>query len=268
MLTQRLLAVIVLFPALTLLISLGGWAFTIVIAAALGAAAWEFWRMFHEGGFAPSQFLLVFGVAAIAVARYLFNMQGSDVIIAMAVLLAMAFHVVHYRKGADQAAVSFSATLAGLFYIGWLGAYLISVRSLPDGQWWLMIILPAIWFADSGAFSVGRRWGRHYMAPELSPKKSWEGYLAGIVVSCLLTPLLAVLWQYRAPAVTPEKALYLALAISIISPLGDFGESMLKRQFGLKDSGRLIPGHGGMLDRIDSMIWAAAIGYYMIVWFF
>jgi phosphatidate cytidylyltransferase len=146
---------------------------------------------------------------------------------------------------------------------------LISVRNLPEGQWWLLLILPAVWFADSAAYIVGSRIGKHKMAPRLSPKKSWEGYIAGVVFGTLGTALLAMLFQnYLKPdtAITPWIGLLLGFILSTLTTLGDLGESMIKRQVGVKDTGRLLPGHGGAFDRIDSWLWAAVLGYYLVSW--
>jgi phosphatidate cytidylyltransferase len=95
----------------------------------------------------------------------------------------MAYHLFQYERGSQRAGTDFAVTLSGILYIGWLGAYLISLRRLPDGLWWLLTVLPAVWLADTGAYLVGSRFGRHKMTPRLSPKKSWEGYLGGILFS-------------------------------------------------------------------------------------
>ncbi|RPJ37909.1 MAG: CDP-archaeol synthase, partial [Chloroflexi bacterium] len=99
-----------------------------------------------------------------------------------------------------------------------------------------------------------------------SPNKSWEGYVGGVIGGALFALLMASIWQLRAPAVTPMKGLILGFVICAIVPLGDLGESMLKRCFGVKDSSNLLPGHGGVLDRIDTWLWAAPIGYYLILY--
>jgi phosphatidate cytidylyltransferase len=113
-------------------------------------------------------------------------------------------------------------------------------------------------------------YGRHKMTTRLSPKKSWEGYLAGIVFSTLAMILVTQLLQSlgAGSAVTPLRAGILAAVISILCIFGDLGESMIKRQAGVKDSGSLLPGHGGIFDRIDSWLWAGMIGYIMITLFF
>jgi phosphatidate cytidylyltransferase len=176
---------------------------------------------------------------------------------------------VEYERGQDQASTDFSVTLAGGFYLGWIGAYLISLRNLPEGVWWVLTVLPAVWLADSGAYLVGSRFGRHKMTARLSPKKSWEGYIGGILVATLVTPLLCLLWKvWAGPAtsVTPLSGAILGLVLGVFTVLGDLGESMIKRQVGKKDSGSLLPGHGGVFDRIDSWLWAGVIGYYLVVW--
>ncbi len=115
------------------------------------------------------------------------------------------------------------------------------------------------------------------MSKRLSPKKSWEGYFAGIVFATLGTAGLALLWQYlagvwpgsleSATLITPLNAALLGLIVSVLTPLGDLGESMIKRQFGAKDSGNLLPGHGGVFDRIDSWLWAGILSYFVIFYF-
>jgi phosphatidate cytidylyltransferase len=153
-------------------------------------------------------------------------------------------------------------------YIGWIGAYLIDIRYLENGMWWILLVLPAIWVADMAAFFIGSRWGRHKLSPRLSPKKSWEGYFAGVFFGTLATVGLAVLWRALGGMdVTWWKGAILGFVLTSLTTLGDLGESMFKREAGVKDASNIIPGHGGVLDRIDSWIWGAALGFYSIIWF-
>ena len=164
----------------------------------------------------------------------------------------------------------FAITLAGLAYLGWIGPYFVSFRNLPQGEFWMLTALPAAWLADTGAYLVGVRFGRHKLCPKVSPKKSWEGYLGGIVWSVAGGVLLAWLWQLlgaNASTITLNRGLWIGLVMGIFPTLGDLGESMIKRQAGVKDSSNLIPGHGGVFDRIDSWIWGAALGYFVIQFF-
>jgi phosphatidate cytidylyltransferase len=182
---------------------------------------------------------------------------------------------VTYERGRDQSGSDFGITLGGIVYLGWIGAYFISLRALPDGKWWVLFALPVIWIADSWAYIIGVRFGRHKLSPRLSPKKSWEGYLAGVVAGTLAGALLAWAWTAVPAAWGPPtsaawpplwKGALFGFILAALTALGDLGESMIKRQVGAKDSGKLLPGHGGVFDRIDSWLWGAVIGYYLAVW--
>lgn len=253
-------------PIVVWLTITGGWLFTAVAAAALGFAAWEYWRIFTTGGYHPSAPVLIGGVMTLILARQYSGFAGTDYLFSVYILVAMAVHIIGFGKGSQTAANDLNITLGGIFYVGWMGAYLISLRNLPDGLFWWLLVIPATWFGDGFAYLVGTRFGKHKMFPRVSPKKTWEGYLGGVIAAALGTMLLAMIWHASAPAVTPLRGLILGLVLGLISPLGDLGESMLKRTFGVKDSSHVIPGHGGVLDRVDSWLWAAPIGYYLIVW--
>ncbi len=268
MLAQRLIVAIIIIPLLTIRTFSGGWVLAGGMAAFLGFAAWEYWKLFSSGGYQPSVLLLVAGTAGLVLSRHALQFSGSDLIIVLFLLLAMGWHVVQFEKGGQTSAADFGITMGGLLYIGWLGAYLISLRDLPDGFWWLFIVIPTISIGDAGAYFIGSRFGKHKLCPRVSPKKSWEGYIGGIIAGTLGGALLAALWHLRAPAITLQNGMLLSLAITTLSPLGDLGESMLKRNFGIKDSGHLLPGHGGVFDRVDSWLWAAPIGFYIITLFF
>jgi phosphatidate cytidylyltransferase len=266
MLKKRLLVVIVLIPSFVYLLDRGDFGFVLIVTIMFGIAAWEYWHIFKIGGYNPSKIVLVAGVVALALTRGIWGLPASEFVLGVACMIAMARHVIGYERGEDRPGVNFAITAAGVFYLGWLGSYLLSVRALPDGEWWLMIVLPAIWIADGGAYFIGSLMGRHKMSPVTSPKKSWEGYIGGIVFCLVFSALFAAAWHLRAPSVTPLRGLVMGLVLSVLSPMGDLGESMLKRQFGVKDSSNILPGHGGMLDRVDSWIWSGVIGYYLVVY--
>jgi phosphatidate cytidylyltransferase len=198
-----------------------------------------------------------------------FSPQWAELILTCLVLVAMAVHLYAYERGRDQAALDFVITVGGFVYLGWIGAYLVNLRELPNGGWWLMFILPTVWMADSAAYMLGAKYGKHKLAPRLSPKKSWEGYFAGVFTGTLYGGFFAYVYSWLGPLhVTFWQGALLGLVLSIITTLGDLGESLFKRQGGIKDSGTLFPGHGGAFDRIDSWLWAAVIGVYWIQTFF
>jgi phosphatidate cytidylyltransferase len=225
----------------------GGIPFFIFLGFFILVAAYEYTRLFRAMKIEPSTGITVGGVFLILVARD-FYPEISGGLFAGLLLVALGYHAIAYERGRDKAALDFAATAAGLAYLGWVGAYLLDLRNLPNGGWWVFLVLPSVWMADSGAYSIGAAYGRHKLAPRLSPNKSWEGYWAGVFTGTLYGG-------------------FFAFAYSTWGPLGDLGESLFKRPAGIKDSGSLIPGHGGAFDRIDAWLWAAVIGYYYIQWF-
>lgn len=268
MLVNRLKVAIIIIPLGVGLIVVGGWIYSAVIAVMLGVAAWEYWRMFSRGGYSPCIWILIPGTLVIVAARAIWGFNMNDLVLSSLAMAAMTAHTILCQKGSKTPASDFAITVSGLIYLGLLGSYLISLRNLPGGLWWMMLAIPAISIGDSGAFFIGRALGKHPLAPTVSPKKTLEGYVGGVLFTILGGVLLAFLWGQRFPAMTPLHGLILGAVLGLLSPLGDLGESMLKRQFGLKDTSGIFPGHGGMMDRMDSWVWGAVISYYIIVWFF
>jgi phosphatidate cytidylyltransferase len=272
---QRILVAIVLLPIGLYLVWLGGYFYFGMMALILGLAAWEFSKLFEAGGYKPARLVIVIGSLALVTARFLYGEEGTPfladtIILTAATLIAMVIHLFEYERGNDNSGLNFVITVAGVVYLGILGGHLIPLRQLPDGFWWWMTVLPAVWLADSGAYFFGSKFGKNRLSPRLSPKKSWEGYLFGIFLGTFGTAGLVMGWKALAPEIslTPMNGAIIGLVLSIVTTLGDLGVSMIKRQFSVKDSGNILPGHGGMFDRIDTWIWASVIGYYLITWLF
>jgi phosphatidate cytidylyltransferase len=268
MLAKRLIVSIILIPIGISLIAVGGWPFASFVALILGTAGWEYGTIFRKLGFQPATALVIAGPAALALIRLFPGLAGGvEALLSILVLAAMAYHLFQYEKGRDQAATDFAVTAGGIIYLGLIGSFLVALRLMPEGKWWILLVMPAVWLADGGAYLIGSRLGRHQMAPRLSPKKTWEGYFGGILFGVVGSVLFAALWHLESPPILPWRGAVVGLVISVLATLGDLGESMIKRQAGMKDSSNLLPGHGGVLDRIDSWLWGAAIGYFMITWF-
>ncbi len=266
MLRTRFIASLVLAAVGIPLIILGGIPYFVLIAAFLCIAAWEYARLFRTAGFQPAEILTVAGTGILAVTRvYLPEYAGAA--LALLILGAMCWHLVAFEEGRDQAATDFAITLGGIVYLGWIGAYLIELRNLPDGMWWFWLILPSVWIADTAAYFIGKAVGGPKLCPRVSPGKTWEGYVGGIIGASLISAALTLLWQRlgASSAVSPQHGFFIGLLVSVVSPLGDIGISMFKRYAGVKDSGRLIPGHGGFLDRVDALIIAGLLGYYYLM---
>ena len=245
---------------------LGGPFIFVLIAVLLVGAAWEYARMFKAVGSCPNESLILGGVYAILAARA-FAPALALPTLAFLVLAAMALHLVDFERGRDSAALDFGVTVGGMVYLGWMGAYLLDLRYMPDGAWYFMIVLPIIWLADAGAYSIGAAYGRHKMTPRLSPKKCWEGYWTGVFTGALAGAFLVFAYERFGSLASPMTIWHgalLGVLLAGVTPLGDLGESMFKRQAHMKDSSEVFPGHGGFFDRIDTWIWAAPLGYFVI----
>jgi phosphatidate cytidylyltransferase len=267
MLVKRTITAIVLAAVGIPAIILGGGYYFALIILFLGVGAWEYGRIFGKVDCMIPEALLIAGVILIATVRTYFPALAIGVL-TLSILIVMTWHLFDYEKGRDRAATDFTVSAAGIVYLGWIGAYLIDLRNMPNGLWWLLIVLPTIWLADMAAYFVGIRFGKHRLSPRLSPKKTWEGYWAGVVFGTLSSVGLSILWHsLGGPQVVWWVAAALGALLSIFTTLGDLGESMFKRQAGLKDSSNIFPGHGGVLDRIDSWLWGAALGFLFINWF-
>ena len=253
----RIISALVGLPILLLFIYLGGGAFAFMVAVLATVGLYEFARM--TGG--KQQFLLVpvlLGVWLMLLGSYLQweNWTALGILITFCIVFAVAvFRFPAFNV--EDIAVNF----LGLIYIGWTMACLVAFDGLENGRLLVLYLFVAIWSSDSGAYFVGRFLGRHKLCPRVSPKKTIEGSMGGIVTTCILLSLLN-LYVHMLPPVT---VVVIAIVISVIGQIGDLMESLLKRYYGVKDSGKLIPGHGGVLDRFDSVMLAAPVMYYGII---
>ncbi|MFC1979963.1 phosphatidate cytidylyltransferase [Chloroflexota bacterium] len=162
-----------------------------------------------------------------------------------------------------EAFVSWAWTMAGILYIGWLLSYLVALRGLDDTGGWVFFALFTTFGCDTAAFFVGRALGRHRLAPYISPGKTWEGAVAGVFGAMIMSLVLVMLLNLP---IGYGMTIVLSLLVSILGQFGDLIESLLKRNVGVKDSGKLLPGHGGFLDRIDSIVFAGVVVYYYVIW--
>ncbi|HEY9121707.1 MAG TPA: CDP-archaeol synthase, partial [Brevefilum sp.] len=178
--------------------------------------------------------------------------------------------LIEYERGKTDAAFNLVINLMVSLYLGWVGSHFILIRELPEGLGWLLTALPATWLADAGAYTIGRKFGKSKMAPNLSPNKTWAGLLGGTIAGSMSGLLLVLLWRsvgFLSPDTPIWQGLVMGFVVSILSPVGDLFISLFKRTAGVKDTGNIIPGHGGILDRIDTWIWAGMLGYYLVLLF-
>ena len=259
---QRSLTALIGIPVVLVCVWLGGWwAFAAcVLLAVLGA--YELNRMMLHEGYHPLISISLVLSLLFLIAGMLPQQRSLLLEVGLALALLVTFPLLFFRKNLDGAMVDWSLTLAIAIYLGWPLSLIPVLRGfqvgLSGGLWWLLTLLISVWGFDTGAFFAGHFFGRHKLAPNISPGKTWEGVAGGLVFSVGA----ALLFTVRPLGVSWYLAILLGLLIGIAATLGDLAESLIKRQTHVKDSGQFIPGHGGVLDRIDSLLFAVIVVYF------
>jgi phosphatidate cytidylyltransferase len=265
MLRTRVLASLVLLPIVVAAVVLGGAAYSVGVTVLLGIGVWELNRMMRAEGYAPSLPVSWLLLLVIVLAVTWPSVLGPG--FAGTIILALTVSLYRFHRGDTRPLNSFTLMLGVPLYIGWLGTHLLMLRALPAGEWWTLVLLTSTFATDSGAYLVGTWFGRHKLDPKVSPRKTWEGYAGGVASGVLLGAAAALLLgSTLAPSIQPWHGAVLGLLVAVVTPLGDLGVSAFKRQAGVKDSSRLIPGHGGVMDRLDTVLVAAVLGYYFVLW--
>jgi len=187
------------------------------------------------------------------------NIQPTALLLTTAVMIPLI--ILLWRKGKENAFANWTWTIAGILYIGWLLSYFVALRNLDDGRGWVFLALLLTFASDISAYLVGRTFGRHKMAPYISPNKTWEGAIGSVIGTIIIS--VAVVIVFSLP-VSYWMAVILGILISGFGQLGDLVKSLFKRNMTVKDSGNIIPGHGGFLDRTDSIAFTGVIVYYFV----
>jgi len=175
--------------------------------------------------------------------------------------VTLSLLVLVFRRQKEGAFANWSWTMAGILYVGWLLSYLVMLR-LDAGRNWVFFVLLITSGSDIAAFFAGRALGRHRLAPRVSPRKTWEGAVAGVLGAIIVSLLFTLPTPLSLPF-SYLQAILFGVIVSVAGQLGDLVESLLKRNSGIKDASRLVPGHGGFLDRLDSIIFAGVAVYYL-----
>ncbi len=237
--------------------------FTALVIAAVIVGLHEFYRMAQARGHHPEVVLgMVLGIlVALDFYRPLFPGRGQFYIFTVTMLAIMIARLFSSRP-VDGALEDVAHTFLGVFYVAMLFSYQIVIRLGENGKQWLVFLYFVIWASDIGAYSIGIPFGRHRLYEKVSPKKSIEGFVGALVASAGMA-LLCRVWFM--PPIGIAEAVWLALLLAVVGTIGDLTESLFKRAAGVKDSGIIIPGHGGILDRMDSMLFAAPVLYYYLI---
>jgi len=266
---QRAIITFTLGPLAIFFIYLGGFFYAIPLAFVLAVAAVEFSQMGNNLGWKTSPWVLVPLVLPFFVVGWWreLDLLGPVTLVALLVVMAHALWLYEVKK--DQSApATWMAMIGGVMLIGWMGSHFFSLRNIGEMAWqWTMLAMLTTWVADSGAYVVGKFLagnilGKHRLSPRLSPNKTVEGYVGGIIIGTAFAIGLA--YFVELPWI---GALIIGLLVTILSPLGDLGISLLKREAGVKDSGTIFRGHGGALDRVDSLVWSVTIAFYIVLFY-
>jgi phosphatidate cytidylyltransferase len=264
-LKQRLITAFALLPVVVL----ATWFDKPIPWLTLGGAIWgafslfEFFKLVknHDQRVKPLTVAGIIWVAALIAGPHFSDYISQSVIFTVGVIASLIWYLFKQQK--DAAFLSWAWTIAGVIYTGLLLSYLVSLRLLPDGAGWVFLALFATFASDTAAFFTGSLLGRTRLAPSISPSKTWEGAFGGLVGGMAMSPL--VVFLFNLPVSWPE-AIIIGALISIFGQFGDLVESLFKRNMSAKDSGKTVPGHGGCLDRMDSVVFAVVVVYYYVVW--
>ena len=259
-LVSRLLVAAILLPLVIGLVYLGGWWFFGLALVGGLIALHELYTMAKD--LRP---LVLAGYVGFALTLLGLQLGGLPWMVGGLLLtFVLAFVLYGLSDIRASATTTFGVTLLGVV---WLGAGLglpLLVRDIPEHGFWAVIaILFTVFVADTAAFFVGRAIGRHKLAPAISPGKTWEGFVAGILAAMVAAFL--ILYKDRDEFLTIPETLLFGAAVALAAVFGDLFESAVKRDLGFKDSGRLLGGHGGMLDRLDALLWAGPAAYFAIL---
>jgi phosphatidate cytidylyltransferase len=239
---------------------LGGWWVFALTAIAGAIGLHEFWVVSR-----PLSPLAPAGYIGVALALLGAELGGITWMVGGALLtFPLAFLLKGISEARQTPTTSISATVTGAVWIGFGLAFVILVRALPDhGRLAAFTVLLAVWAGDTFAYFGGRLFGRHKMAPQTSPGKTWEGFVFGSI----FTVFVSFVALYKQHFLTIPQSIVLGVVIAVAAPLGDLFESQLKRDMKVKDTGRLLGGHGGILDRIDALLFAAPAAFFCILAF-
>ena len=231
--------------------------FTIVLAIFGLLAVYEFYRLV---GISGNRSLTVFGVlftVLVIISPHCPSPFAAPLVVTLAVVLPLIWLVL--RQRVEGALIGWAWMLVGFLYVGWMISFLVDLR-LEAGRNWVLFAFFAIFASDSAAYFIGRLLGRHRLAPRISPHKSWEGAFGGILGAAAISLLFTLSTPLQIP-LSIGQGIFLAVLVSVFGQIGDLAESLLKRNTGVKESGSAFPGHGGFLDRMDSVVFAGITVY-------
>jgi phosphatidate cytidylyltransferase len=265
MLAKRIATALVLLPLVVAAVWFDEplpW-FTVIIAIFGGLAILEFYRIVARQKIRPLVLLgFVWTLLFLISPQFDLTLFATPALLTSLIFFSLIWLVL--RRDKEAAFTAWTWTVAGVLYVGLLLSHLVWLRDLDFGREWVLFALFVTFASDTAAYFIGRRWGRDPLAPDISPGKTWQGAVAGVIAAIVMGLILLNLFELP---LNYGQVVLLALAVSVFGQLGDLVESLFKRNMNTKDSGDAMPGHGGILDRLDSVIFAGIVVYYFVIWF-
>jgi len=265
MLKHRVITAAVGVPLIILAIWFGNPWFTLFIAAAALAGTYEFYHMANFDRQEPLLYLGLLWALALVLSPHYSSLDVLPIAITVAMLISLICLLC--RPSKEGAFRNWAWTIVGAFYVGWMLSHWLNLRGLEDGRNWVYLAMLTTFANDTGAFFIGRARGKHKLAPAISEGKTWEGAIGGLICAILGAIVIATVLNLISPFTFRYwQIILLGFLVGIFAQLGDLVESLLKRNMGVKESGNLLPGHGGILDRFDSLIFVGVVVYYYVIW--
>jgi len=233
-----------------------GVAAVITVVAVAGTA--EFYAILRRERRLPNEVFGLAAVGAMPLSAAAYGLGGLTAVISVLVIISLLWHLALRQVRATDTAV----TVFGVVYVGFTLSHFVLIREFDAGTELALATIVSVWANDSFAYLVGSSFGRHKLAPHISPNKSWEGFIAG---SLLTIAVWVAIFFVTDTKMTLAALVGVGIAASLAAVVGDLAESRLKREVGVKDSGGLLPGHGGFLDRFDSLILVSIVTYYILI---
>jgi len=267
MLKHRVITAAVGVPLVILAIWFGDpwpW-FSLLIAAAALAGTYEFYHMANFDRREPLIYLGLLWALALVLSPHYMSPDVLPIVITATMLISLIWLL--RRPSKERAFHNWAWTIVGALYVGWMLSYWLNLRGLEDGRNWVYLAMLTTFANDTGAFFIGRARGKHKLAPAISAAKTREGAIGGLMCAILGAMVIATALNLISPFTFRYwQIILLGFLVGLFAQLGDLVESSLKRNMGVKESGNLLPGHGGMLDRFDSLIFVGAVIYYYVIW--
>jgi len=270
MLRHRVITAAIGVPLVILAIWFGDPWFSLLIAAAALAGTYEFCRIANFDKREPLLYLGLLWTLALVLSPHYRNPDLLPIAITGTMLVSLICLLL--RRSKEKAFHDWAWTIVGALYVGWMLSYWLNLRGLEDGRNWVYLAMLTTFANDTGAYFIGRARGKHKLAPAISPAKTWEGAVGGLVSAVLAAVVIAMVLKLVSVELGVPFAfrywqiIILGFLVGLFAQLGDLVESLLKRSMGVKESGNLLPGHGGVLDRFDSLIFVGAVVYYYVIW--